>query len=230
MAQLTGTLANFIVRIRRFLREETASTSQWSDNFLKQVFNNVYRLRSTEAVMAHEGFFTHIGQRNLVANQGRYAWPTGFSRLQKIELVRTDGRRIPLQRDERHFEALSFPDATGQDSYLPTWRPVGSGFVLEPAPGVSVTNGLLLEWNGVPDELVADDDTLHTDFPQEYHELLVLDTVATAFDQEGLMETGQPRTVLRLRAEWELRWERYLDGRSVSTNNVTPFAVHYQDA
>lgn len=230
MAQLTGTLANFITRVRRYVREENSATSQWSDAFLKQIFNTNYRLRSTQAVMAHEGFFTLIGQRDLVADQGRYAWPSGFSRLLKLELVRTDGRRVPIERDERHYNILQPSDASGQDTYFPTYRPVGNGFVLEPAPSFNVTNGILLEWNGVPDELEDDDDVLHTDFPKEYDELLVLDTAVTAMHQEGLQEIGQLRTLERLRADWENHWFRYIDSRMISRNNVTPFIPHYHDA
>ena len=187
--QLTGTLANFIVRIRRYLREEDSTISQWTNDFLQQIFNTNYRLRCSDLIMAHEGFFVIVGTLDVVENQGRYAWPTGFVRLLKMELVRDDGRRVPIQREERHYNLL--PTASsGGDDYMPTYRPVGSGFVLEPEPLQAVTQGLQLEWNGVPEELTADDDTMHSDFPAMFDELVVLDTAITAMDQEGLQETA----------------------------------------
>ncbi len=227
--QLTGTLSNFISRTRTWARETNADISQWTDPFVKEVFNAQYRKRSAELIMAHEGFFTIVGTRDIIGNQSRYAWPAGFQRLLKLELVRIDGRTIPIQRWERHFSVNPVAN-TGGDSYLPSYRPIGSGFVLEPAPLETVTNGLRMEWNGVPSELTADGDSLHSDFPTILDEILVLDTVVALFDQEGVQESGQVRTILRLRMEWEERWDRFIDGRMVSTQSVTPFMAHYHDA
>jgi hypothetical protein len=228
-AQLTNTLSQYVIRIRRYLRETIASISHWDDDFLKQVFNTSYRKRCGDLIMAHEGFFTIIGTRDLVANQGRYAWPTGFSRLLKLEIVRSDGRRVPVQRDERHFAVADIANVGG-DQYVPTYRPVGSGFVLEPPPSEGVTNGLQLEWNGVPEELTADGDALHSDFPVLYDELLVLDTAISLFDSEGMQESGQMRTLLRLRQEWEQQWEQFIQNRMISIQKVVPFITHFNDA
>ena len=170
--QLTGTLSNFVVRVRRWVRETVESKSQWTDDFVKEVFNANYRKRSAELIMAHEGFFTIIGTRDLESDQARYAWPSGFQRLLKMELVRTDGRSVPIQRWERHYHVNPTANSGGDD-YLPNYRPVGSGFLLEPAPSQAVTNGLRLEWNGVPPELTDDGDTLHSDFPSMLDEIFL---------------------------------------------------------
>jgi len=227
--ELTGTFSNFIVRVRRYLNEETSSKSRWSDAFLQQLFNAQYRKRAGELYMAHEGYFTMVATRDVVADQSRYAWPDGFSRLLKMEVVRDDGRRVPIQREERHYNVLTPPNSGGDD-WLPTYRPIGSGFVLEPASNQTITNGLRIEYTGVPEELTENNDRLHSDFPALVDELLVLDTVVAALDAEGLQETGQLQTVLRQRQEWEVRWERFIDGRMVSRNKVTPFVTHYHDA
>jgi hypothetical protein len=229
MSQLSNNLAQYIVRVRRYLRETTASISHWDDNFVKQIFNTCYRKRCGDLIMAYEGYFTIIGTRSLVANQGRYAWPTGFSRLSKLEVVRSDGRRIPIQRDERHFSVAETAQVGG-DQYMPNYRPVGSGFVLEPPPLESVTDGLQLEWFGVPEELTADGDALHSDFPVLYDELLVLDTAISLFDAEGMQESGQMRTLLRLRQEWEQQWEQFIENRMISVQKVVPFIGYFHDA
>lgn len=229
MAQLTGTLANYIVRIRRYVGEETASKSFWSDDLIKQVFNSCYRRRSAELIMAFEGYFTVVATRDTVAQQERYAWPTNFERLFKMELVREDGRTVPIQRQERHYHSKPAPQGTG-DSYMPTYRSIGSGFVLEPAPLEGKAGQLRMEYAVTPTELTADDDELHSDFPTTLDEILVLDTAVTLFDQEQTQEEGRMRSVLRLRAEWELTWERFIDNRMISSNKVTPFNTHYRDA
>ena len=232
MAQLDNNLAQYIIRVRRYLQENTASISHWTDDFVKQVFNTCYRRRCSELVRAHEGFFTLSGQTDLVADQSQYSWPTGFQRLLKLEIVRSDNSRVPLQREERHYGKV-YPSTTAggtQDTYLPNFRPVGSGFVLEPAPTDSVTNGLYMEWNGIPEELTADGDSLHSDFPRILDEVLVLDTAVSLFDSEGMQESGQMRTLLRLRAEWAEEFSQFVNSRMIHSQRVTPFRGPYSDA
>jgi hypothetical protein len=229
MAQLTNTLSNFITRTRRYLQEPDATNSRWTDDFLKQLFNSNYRRRVAQLEMAHEGYFTFIGFTDLTANTERYAWPVGFDRLLKMELVRSDGRTVPIQRNERHYFVNQTPSSSG-DEFFPTYRPVGSGFVLEPAPTESVAQGLKLEWTGEPVELTADSDSLHSDFPRKFDELLVIDTAVAAMDAEGVQESGQMRTLLRQRQEWELDWERFIDSRMTASQSITPFVAHYHDA
>ena len=227
--QLSGTLSNFIIRIRRYLNESDTTKSRWTDDFLKQLFNSQYRLRCTELHMAHEGYFTLIATRNIIADQNRYAWPTGFMRLTKMEVVRSDGRRVPIQREERHYTVLNIPQSGGDD-WLPTYRSIGSGFVLEPASISSIVGGLHIEYNGVPEELTANVDSLHSDFPIIFDELLVIDTAIVAMDSQRFHETGAVDMLTRQRLEWNERWERYIDGRMVSRQKVTPFITHYNDA
>ncbi len=230
MAQeLRNTLASFEERVRRYIKQEDASTSQWSSPLIKQFINAWYRFRVAECVMAHEGFFTLIGTRDLVANAARYAWPSSMTRLLKMELVRTDGRRVPVQRWERHYTVVQ-PAVSSGDSYTPTYRPVGSGFLLEPAPLEAVTGGLYLEWNGTPDEMTDDGDGMHADFPQEFAELVIIDAAVACFDQEGMQESGQRRSLAAQRLEWADRFKQYINQRMVSRQNIEPFITHYQDA
>lgn len=221
-------LGGYIERVRRFLHEINEATSHYSDTFLKQIFNDAYRRRCAQLVMAHEGYFTDVATRDLKADQERYAWPNGFERLLKMELVRTDGRTVPLRRQERHYSIKSTSSGT-QDSYLPTYRPIGSGFVLEPAPSEDITGGLRIEYTGVPAELEADEDVLHPDFPKTFSSLLVYDTVVTALDSDDLMENGVVKTVLRLRLEYDEDFMRFIDSRMTGLSSITPFTV-YQDA
>ena len=217
-------------RVRRWLRELAPGNSFWSDKFIDQQINVSYRRRSSNLVMAHEGYFTNIASRDLVEDQDRYAWPPGFERLLKMEIIRTDGTRVPIERQERHYSVVFKEVNNTQDSYVPTYRPIGGGFTLEPAPGDGVEDGLRIEYYGLPGRLQNDGDSLHVDFPRSFDELIVLDTVVACMDSENLMETGAMRTVLRQRSEWEMDWERFIDGRMISTNKVHPFNPHYADA
>jgi hypothetical protein len=228
--ELGKTLSALRTRVRRWIREEDSDKSRFSNALIQQVINTHFQLRASELHMAHEGFFTFQGTRNLVKDQSRYSWPSGFTRLLKLELVRSDGRRVPIWRDERHYGVLHPSEGSGQDQYRPNFRPVGNGFVLEPAPIETVVGGLFFEWNGVPAELTADGDTIPDDFPEMFIEMVVLDSAVALFDLEGVQESGQLTTILRLRNEWEQRWERYIDGRMVQSQSVTPFPTHYHDA
>lgn len=229
MAQSNETFAGYIQRVRRFLHEVNANASFYTDDLLKELFNDQYRRRCAQLSMAFEGYFVDVAEADIEANQARYAWPPGFERLHKLELVRSDGRTVPIQRFERH-EWVNPSAQTGGDNYLPNFRPVGSGFILEPAPKESVTDGLRIEYVGLPARLVADGDTLHADFPITFASLLVYDTVIASLDSELMQENGMVKTVLRLRQEFEWDWERYIDNRVKSPNRVTPFHGPYADA
>jgi len=226
---MSDTFDDFITRTRRYLKEENASKSHWSDDLLKQLFNEQYRRRCAQLQMAFEGWFVLVATRDIEAEVGRYSWPPGFQRHTKLELVRSDGRTIPLQRFERHGEVNS-PPQSGGDDYTPTWRPLANGFVLEPSPISAVSNGLRIEYEGLPDELAADSDQLHPSFPDQLETIVVLDTAIAALDIEGMQESGNQSSLLRLRAEWEQDFERFIDRRVISRTGVTPFTAHYNDA
>ena len=231
MAVINDNLGGLRDRARRHLHELAPGNSFWSDSFMNQQINVSYRRRCAQLVMSHEGYFTNVATRDLTANVERYAWPPGFERCTKMELVRSDGTTVPLERNERHY-AVNFSDSGGntQDSFSPQWRPISGGFVFEPAPGSSVTNGIRIEYHGLPTQMQVDGDSMHADFPRSFDEIVVLDCVIACMDSEGLMETGAVRTSLRARSEWEYDWGRYMDNRVISTNKIMPFAPHYGDA
>lgn len=230
--QNSPTLAGYVLRARNWIHETAAAKSYFTDDFLKRLFNSNYRRRCAQLVMAHEGYFTMIATRDLVAEQAKYAWPPGHQRTLKLELVRSDDTTDPILAHERHYGRNVPPDrgSGGQDTYQPTWRPISGGFLLEPAPQEAVTGGLRVEYHGLPTLLTDDDDDIHTDFPRSFDELLILDTVVAALDSEGLAETGSAKTVLRQRQEFEWDFLRFIDQRVVRVQRVTPFIPHYGDA
>lgn len=225
----SDTLAGYVIRARQWLHETDGDASFHTPEFLKRLINSNYRRRCSQLVMAHEGYFKLVSTRDIVTDQGSYAWPNGFEKCQKMELVRTDGTTVPIIPHERHFTP-NFPPGSGGDNYSPSWRMLSGGFVLEPAPNESVSDGLRIEYTGVPTLLTDDDDAFHADFPRSYDELVILDSVIAALDSEDLMETGQVKTILRQRQEFEWDWFRYVETRAVRSNRVTPFVPHYSDS
>ncbi len=226
---MSRSFSEYIRDTRRYIQEEDATKSHFDDALLKQLFNAQYRRRDAQLQMAFEGWFILVAQRDLEALVSRYSWPPNFQRETKLELVRTDGRTVPLERFERHGE-INPPPQVGGDDYYPTWRPLANGFVLEPPPTTDVPGGLRIEYEGLPEALVKDGDTIHPSFPDQLDELLILDTAIAAFDVEGMQESGQQKALLWLRAEWEFDWESFIYRRVISRPKVSPFIPHYNDA
>lgn len=227
---MADNLQNFLLRTRRYVRELDTSTSFWSDLFLTQMFNANYRRRCAALIMAYEGFFTLVATRNIVQGQEAYGFPDGLSRLLKLEIVRTDGTRIPLRRYERHeaTNPTNNTQATG-DGYFPNFRPFSNGFVLEPTPIETVNDALRLEYTGLPAFLSAPGDQLHPSFPELFDEILVLDTVCSALDAEGLHELGPIPSIKSLKEQWTEDFEQYIQNRIVLRQRIDPTPGPYWD-
>lgn len=230
MAAITDNLSGYKDRVRRWLHELSQTGSFWSETFITQQLNVNYRRRCAQLTMSHEGFFVNVATRDITADQERYAWPPGFERATKMEIIRSDGTRVIIQRNERHYQPNAANTVSqGRDTYFPSYRPISGGFVLEPTPGTTVADGLRIEYGGLPAALDADGDSWHVDFPRSLDELVILDTVVACLDSENLLETGSVRTVARMRQEYEVDWERYIDGRIEGQNRIEPFNPHFGD-
>jgi hypothetical protein len=223
---MADNLGQFRTRIRRYLRETNEDTSFWDDSFINQMFNASYRRRCSNLMMAYEGWFSLVAVRDITEDKSTYGFPASLQRLLKVELVRSDGRTTPLERWERHDEINSAADdvLTG-DQYFPHFRPFSNGIVLEPTPQETVTDGLRIEYSGLPVFLSGDSDRLHPSFPELLDELVVLDTVVTALQAEGVHETGPGASMYRLRAEWQEDWDRFIEGRTIFRDRIDPFML-----
>lgn len=224
-------LDTYVARARRYLREVDATTSFWNSAFFTQLFNSSYRRRCAQLIMAYEGWFVLSATRDLEADKATYGNPPDLQRLLKLELVRSDSSRVPLQRWERHDEVNPAPgSALGGDDYFPNFRPLSDGFTLEPTPVETVTNGLRIEYNGLPAALSGGSDQIHSSFPAIFDELLVLDTVCAALQAEGLHELGPALSIFTLRKEYEWDFERFIESRTVHRDEIDPFIPHWIDA
>lgn len=227
---MADNLLQFRNRVRRYLRETNPGTSFWTDTFLNQLFNAQYRRRCSQLIMAYEGWFTLVATRDIENGKSTYGFPDGVQRLLKLELVRSDGSTVPLMRDERHEHVNPNNNSTGGgDQYKPTYRPLSNGFVLEPSPIETVTNGLRIEYSGLPAQLSADGDKIHPSFPEILDELIVLDTVVAALQAEGVHESGPMAAIYILRAEWERDFIDFIEGRVVARDYIEPFVPSYEN-
>ena len=218
-------LATLLTRTRRWIHELVESESFFSNNLMTNLLNASYKRRVSQIIMAYEGDFTQTALRDLTADQASYAWPADLARLRRLDQRTPDGTRIPIPRFERHTEI------TNPTSVEPiTFRPTGSGFILEPTPSVTITNGLYVEYQVTPNDLEANGDTLHTDWPEMYTELLILDTVAYLMDSESNLEDGAARSILRARAEMDQDFDRWINSKIIKRQNVQPLVGHYIDS
>jgi hypothetical protein len=107
---------------------------------------------------------------------------------------------------------------------------MGNGFILEPAPIEGQSQGLRVEFEGLPAKLTQDGDSIHPSFPDQLDDILVLDTAIGALDVEGMQESGRMTSLLRMRQEWDDDWLRFIERRTINRPQVTPFIAHYNDA
>jgi len=212
-----------ITRVRRYLRESDASISYWTDPFLRQLLNAAYRRRCSQLIMAFEGYFTLIATRDLESGKSTYGFPSGTLRCLKLELVRSDGTRTPIERNERIEVGVAPSSSTGAgDAYYPTYRPISNGFILEPTPVQDVTNGIRIEYSGVPAYMSNDSDSPHIAFPETFDELLVMDTTIAALEAQRMHEVGPGAAITEMRSDWEIDWYRFIEQRIVARERVQP--------
>jgi len=226
---MSETLNDFKARIRRYLRELNPETSFWTDTFIIELFNAAYRRRCAQMIMAYEGWFTNVATRDIENGKSTYGFPSGLQKVLKAELVRSDGKTVPIHAYNRHFESNPEEASGAGDQYYPTYRLIGNGLKLEPEPIEDVTDGLRIEYSGLPPYLEADGDSISSSFPEIFDELLVLDTVVAAMEAEGVHEAGPAPAIYRMRADFEWDFARFIETRAIRREAVVPFICHYRD-
>jgi hypothetical protein len=207
--------------IRAMLREPTEATSYWTNAQLLLLFNLQMDLRALQLQNEIEGFFTTSAAQNIVAGTSSYALPEGTGRPRRILLRRTSGGNtvdIPLARDEK-WDRTGYNPSTGVDfTYqLPTYRLQGANVILTPGPTIALANGLVIEYECLPDRIAADGDKLALAFPDVAETLLTYDTVVAAFDMEASQSDLEPEYTAGIRLTHSMlaaQWDAYIALRS----------------
>jgi hypothetical protein len=231
MARARREWSSILADIRLMLRESTAATSYWTDPQLLLLFNNQMDMRALQLQNAVEGYFTTSTTSNIVSGTASYALPEGTGRPRRVLLRRTfgsDTQDIPLTRDEK-WDRPVYNAASGADyNYaVPTYKLHGANVVLSPTPTSSITNGLVVEYECLPDRLVNTTDKISLAFPDITETLLIYDTVVAAFDMEASQNDLAPEYTAGIRlfhATLTSQWEQYIELRTQgSPVRGTPF-------
>lgn len=206
--------------IRRILREQDVSFSEWSDADLLDGWNASLDLRSIQLDERREGWNIDAFETDIVAGQHLYTKPEGAERIHKISMLSADGRALlPLLRDERIGRTTLIVPSTvpGYDSQVPRWRLRGEFILIEPPFSEDKEDGLVIEADSAPAFFSGSADArLSLRFPVRMETLLVYDTVAYALgieDQLGNTSTDDPQRKSRfqlLHAEYENWWMEYI--------------------
>jgi hypothetical protein len=188
--------------VRTLLRETTAADSYWSDAELLIYANLAMDFRVMQMLETHEGWFTDRFEDDLVANQGEYTLPEGTDRVKRILLKWPDtGLEVPLTRNERWSDSVvngtsgSVADLGGA---LPTYRLVGEVLLLEPAPTVARTDGLVIEVEGLPARITGDASKFDLKFPSMFETLVTFDVWDVAYGVEDAQGNADPSARGRL--------------------------------
>jgi len=165
--------------VRTLLRETVTGDSYWSDAELLIYANLCQDMRVMQMVEAHEGWFTDRFEDDLVANQGEYTLPEGSDIVRRVLLKFPDtGLEVPLVRNERWSDSVvnsSSGSVADLGGAVPTYRLVGEVLLLEPAPTVSRTDGLVIEIEGLPARITADGSKFDLKFPSMFETLVTFD-------------------------------------------------------
>jgi hypothetical protein len=238
MARARREWSAILAEIRLMLRESSAATSYWTDAQLLLLFNLHMDRRALQLQNAVEGYFTDSAAQNIVAGTASYALPEGTGRPRRIMIRRTSGGNtvdIPIERNERWTQP-SYSSTTGVDyTYcLPTFKFHGANVILSPTPNVSMTNGLVIEFECLPARVTSaggEASKLHLAFPDIAETLLTYDTVVAAFDMESAQNDLAPEYTAGIRLTHSLlssNWDDYIELRTQGST-VRSAPLHFGD-
>lgn len=234
MARARREWSDILADVRTMLREPTAATSYWSDAQLLLLFNLQVDRRAMQLQNAIEGYFTASATSNIVAGTASYAMPEGTGRPRRVMIRRTSGSDTydtPIHRDEK-WDRPVFNSTSGVDyNYqLPSYRLQGANILLSPTPTVSIVNGLVVEYESLPDRVTdagGEPSKLHLAFPDIAETLLTYDTVVAAFDMESAQSDLAPEYTAGIRLTHSLlssSWDDYIELRTATSPvRGTPF-------
>jgi len=179
---MATTLQNLIDATRIEVRDPDGITFQDPDIIYN--VNQAYRLTYQDVVNELQDNCVVPVTMTLTANVGVYALPANCLRLKKVEVV-YQNIVTPIKRYRRGWEA-NFTGGVyyGSPSFVDfTYDIEGDNLLLEPTPGITLANGLLLHIYPVPTQLVAPTDIINTGFKDVWIDVLVLRAARACFAQ-----------------------------------------------
>lgn len=215
--------------IRVLLQEITSTASFWSDANLLMLANLAIDKRVVQMLEMDEGWFVRRSYTNLVKNQDEYTLEEGTDGIRRILIAypidsSTTEDEIPIQRDERYDKGV-YKGTSGGTGWQPSYRLLSELLYLDPAPPVSKTAGLVIEYESLPARLTGDASKVDLAFPSMFETLLVYDVVELAFAMEESM--GEPverdEKLKMIHLTYEHAFLRACRRRSYGHTYATPF-------
>ena len=179
-----STLAQLRTRVRYNLDETTATF--WSDNEIDSWLNESYRYYWNFIIQAFESFFLKTAYISFDNNAaGEYTLPTDFYKL-KLILRNLGGETVPLRYFERYDNSV--PNITTISSYnLPTYRFRNGKLLFEPAPAITETNALTIEYIKTLTTLSSVQD-VDSEFPSLAEDCMVIRATLKAKAKEEMVD------------------------------------------
>lgn len=214
-------------KVRRILRETTASTSYWSDTLLLDLVNHAMDQRQAEMAEMHDGWTVQAYLADTVANQREYALPEGVERVRAVYLRYVSGSQveeIQLSRDDRIGQDYYQPASGTTYRFAgprPTYRLLDNLILIEPPDPEARTNGMRVEIDALAPAITGDSDKLALMFPLTTETLLVYDVVLMALGVESsqgneAQEMSQPNHLIRFHRRLEQAWRDEIAVRNQS--------------
>ena len=168
-----STLAQLRTRVREKVDESVASF--WTDTVINNQLNEAYHFYWAFILELFEGHFATTSQISFDANiSGEYTLPADFFKA-RVVLRNQSGQTTPLQYCERYDYAVANTDASSTFN-LPTYRFRGQKLVFEPAPLLTETNAVTLEYIKTLTNLSASQD-VDDSFPALAEDCMILKAV-----------------------------------------------------
>jgi len=170
----------------RYKLNET-SAKFWTDAELNSYINEGNRYYWSLLILAQDPLT--IKETNLTITSGTesIALPSDFIKIRLIERA-FDSYDIPLKYKERYDTANGTSTSSAGNTYLPSYRVMGSNLILEPTPQSTLTNGLVFTYFYQTADL--DDDTDSPEFNAHHHDILVDFCCVRAKEKEELIGGG----------------------------------------
>lgn len=211
-------------RVRGYLDEPVAAF--WTDAELNNWINQGYFFYYQWVVMSFDGYFAEETNLNIVANQALYPMPANFYKIRLLERIFSTFT-VPLRVFDRMESANMTSNTNFSNLYLPTYRFEGSSVVLEPTPGLSITNGLRLEYVPQPVQMNLDSDSPDPDFLVMWEETIVLRAaIAAKMKEESVVNQGTDvGTLQSLLGQWEQNIKESIEVRTEGRRYTEPYGM-----
>lgn len=196
---MAKTLANLRTTTRMYLDE--VSEADWTDDQINTQLNFRYLGVYSAVLEVFEDYYRKVVTSGTIANQGEYALPSDFFKMQRLEVKYNASEEY---RKVTYFDTQQMAQQIGTDYYGATHRPIyslsGDYIQLLPVPETSISSALRMYYIRELPELSADSDEIEIPFANRYANYISLAAAGDLLRKGQQEETAAARYI----AEYEL--------------------------